>query len=551
MHIVDYIVVFTILGVISFVGIFGYTNLTDNYRRNNKLGIYKVALSVASGYLSAISLLGFPSEIYFRGSMIYWYGIMYCIAFPAVAYIFLPILFKEKFQNIYQYLERRFSFTNRIIASFLFIIMTLLYVSVALYAPALSLSTVLNIPLYLTILLTSSLATIYLMVGGLRGGVVTSALQMILILSTLFLIIVISIYNHGFEYIYSTALKHQRLFLTDFRLDPRIRHSASSLVIGGTFMIISLFATNQMSVQRYQAMESLKKAQHVVLLNIPINFAILTMYVFIGLIMYAVFEITCHPTNKASDQILPYFFLTEFSHIPGLLGCFVAAVHSAGISTLTASYHALSEVIIEDIICIYLKKYTKKKIMTEDERETLSKYLPLLIAIISIALALLIEHLNSAILQISLSVFGAFGGLVLGIFIVAMFFPWVKNKLSATIAQLLSLYFIVVLICLTFYYKTSPQNLPINNKCDALEIFIPFNYLERTNVEDAKNYLQYLSQISYQYYTLLGVISTIIIAHIVEGFIIIEEYIHKKFINHSQISLNTEQNIPMTKMTNI
>ncbi|CEF60799.1 Sodium/solute symporter family and Sodium/solute symporter, subgroup family-containing protein [Strongyloides ratti] len=550
MHFVDYIVVFTILGVISFAGIFDFLSLSSNYGRNNKLGVYKVALSVASGYLSSISLLGFPSEIYFRGSMIYWYGVMYCIGFPIVAYIFLPILYNGRYQNVYQYLEGRFSFVNRIIASMLFIIMTLLYVAVALYAPALSLSTILNIPLYLTILLTSSLASIYLIVGGLRGGVITSALQMILILATLFLIIIISIYDHGFEHIYSTALKHQRLFLTDFRIDPRIRHSAPALIIGGSFMIISLFATNQMSVQRYQAMENLKKAQTVVLLNIPINFAILSMYVFIGIIMYSVFEITCHPINKAPDQILPYFVLIEFSHIPGLLGCFVAAVHSAGISTLTASYHALSEIIIEDIICIIIKKYTKMKTLTEDERSTLSKYLPLFIAVISVILALLIENLNSAVLQISLSVFGAFGGLNLGIFIVAMFFPWIKNKISATISQLVSLYFIIVLICLTFYYKTPLPILPIANKCDALELFLPFNYLEKTNIQEANNYLHYLSQISYQYYTLIGVISTIIISHIVEGFILFEEYIHKKFIKHSQISLNAEQNIPMTKITN-
>uniref|UniRef100_A0A0K0E742 Sodium:solute symporter n=1 Tax=Strongyloides stercoralis TaxID=6248 RepID=A0A0K0E742_STRER len=551
MHLVDYIVVFAILGVISFAGIFDFFSLSSNYGRNKKLGVYKVALSVASGYLSSISLLGFPSEIYFRGSMIYWYGVMYCIGFPIVAYIFLPILYNGKYQNIYQYLEGRFSFLNRIIASSLFIIMTLLYVAVALYAPALSLSTVLNIPLYLTILLTSSLASIYLIVGGLRGGVITSALQMILILVTLFIIIVISIYYHGFDYIFSTALKHQRLFLTDFRIDPRIRHSAPALVIGGSFMIVSLFATNQMSVQRYQAMESLKKAQHVVLLNIPINFAILTMYVFIGIIMYSVFEITCHPINKAPDQILPYFVLIEFSHIPGLLGCFVAAVHSAGISTLTASYHALSEVIIEDIICVCLKKYTKIKRLTEDRRIMLSKYLPLVIAIISIILALLIERINSAILQISLSVFGAFGGLVLGIFVVAMFFPWIKNKLSATIAQLISLYFIITLIFLTFYYKTPLPNLPIANKCDAMEIFLPFNYYEKTKAPEAKNYLQYLSQISYQYYTLIGVASTIIVSHIVEGFILIEEYIHKKFINHSPLSLNTEQNRSLKEITTL
>lgn len=84
------------------------------------------------------------------------------------------------------------------------------------------------------------------------------------------------------------------------------------------------------------------------------------MYTFMGLVMYASYH-GCHPKINAPDQILPYYVENKLNWLPGLEGMFMAAVYSAGISTLTASYNALTAVLLEDIIKPLWPKVTKEK----------------------------------------------------------------------------------------------------------------------------------------------------------------------------------------------
>uniref|UniRef100_A0AC35U612 Sodium/solute symporter n=1 Tax=Rhabditophanes sp. KR3021 TaxID=114890 RepID=A0AC35U612_9BILA len=527
-HFFDISVAVVLLGAISFIGVYKARQSSTNGNQK-PLGVISVALSVCSGYLSAVSLLGFPSEVYFRGAMLYWYGIMYCIAFPIIAYVFLPILYDEKYSNVYHYLEFRFSFYSRFIASISFIIMTVIYMSIALYAPALALSSILDIPLLVTIITTAVFASFYLYSGGLKAGILTSALQMILILLSFLAIVMASLYQYGLTDIYNSVVEDRRLYLVDFRMDPRIRHSAPALIIGGTFLMISLFATNQLSVQRYTAMRSLQKAQHVVLLNIPINFAILTMYVIVGLIMYGVYDQDCQPDIKKQDQIFPTFVLHKLSWIPGMVGLFVAAIYSAGISTLTASYNALSEVLIEDIISVWYRKYHSSKALNLDLRSKLSHTLPIGLALISILFAYCINHMDTMILEISFSIFGASGGIIVGVYFIGMFCPWIKSPISALFAQLCSIYFILFLVIMNIYYKNKPFNLPLSNMCSLNgSSFLNHPLYEYHDVMPSPvstGVLHWLSQISYQYYTLVGVLVTFVVANALETFIRLENLI--------------------------
>uniref|UniRef100_A0A914YPX7 Sodium-dependent multivitamin transporter n=1 Tax=Panagrolaimus superbus TaxID=310955 RepID=A0A914YPX7_9BILA len=267
----------------------------------SNVSTFSVALSVCSSFLSAVSLLGFPSEVYFRGTMIIWFIPMYFISFPIVAYIFLPPIYELKLTSLYEYLERRFTFANRFIASIIFLIQTLLYTAVALYAPALAISNSFSIPLFISIILTASLSAIYLLLGGARAGIYTSALQMLLILGSLFAIICASLMTWTPYEIFEKNFEGGRLIFFDFRIDPTIRHSFFPLFFGGAVTIFSLFAANQLTMQRYMSLSTIKKAQTTVLLNAPMNTFVLLMYVLVGLIIFNAFE--CHPALKSKDQV--------------------------------------------------------------------------------------------------------------------------------------------------------------------------------------------------------------------------------------------------------
>uniref|UniRef100_A0A915DVG2 Uncharacterized protein n=1 Tax=Ditylenchus dipsaci TaxID=166011 RepID=A0A915DVG2_9BILA len=131
----------------------------------------------------------------------------------------------------------------------------------------LALSATFYIPMFLAILLTAFISAIYLLTGGARAAIFTSALQMLTIIGSLLIICVASFVHWDWNVLYENARNGARINFSDFRLDPRVRHSVFPLLIGGSCMIFSLYATNQLTIQRYMALPTLKKAQQVVLLT--------------------------------------------------------------------------------------------------------------------------------------------------------------------------------------------------------------------------------------------------------------------------------------------
>ncbi|GMT36949.1 hypothetical protein PFISCL1PPCAC_28246, partial [Pristionchus fissidentatus] len=428
------IVVVTMLGVSAY-GIFksraSASAGAKDFVVGTEMSAWSVALSVCSGFISSISLLGFPSEVFYNGSMILWYGLMYIIAFPIVAFVFLPVTYNLRLTSAYQYFELRFNRTCRSIAAGLFCTEILLYNAVALYAPSVAISALLDIPIIISILLTAVLSATYISVGGAKAGIHTSAAQMVLIVTSMTLIVVISMWREDVNRIISNVIDGNRVRIDEFRPDPRIRHSAFSLVFGGTGTILALFAANQMSLQKYMSMPSLKLAQKVVLLNIPCNLFILFVYVSIGLIIFGVYH-DCVPTLHSKNELLPYFVLDRMSDVPGFTGIFAVAIYSAGISTLSATFSSGNAVVIEDIIEPLLKVFNQPK-LSEKASKLIMRIFPIALAILAISLALVCSMLDSLILQLAFSIFGVVGGPVLGLFILGILVPYVKGR-AATVA---------------------------------------------------------------------------------------------------------------------
>ncbi|EJD75186.1 hypothetical protein, variant [Loa loa] len=451
--------------------------------------------------------------------MIFWYGPMYMVAFPIAAYCFLPVFYNMKLTSIYEYLEIRFNFACRFLASVTFCIQTWLYVSVTLYAPALALSTIISIPLSVSIVLTAGLAALYVTLGGAKASIYTSALQMALILASMMLIFSVSLYHFGFNNVLKTAVAGGRLQLLDFRIDPRIRHSVWSLMIGGTGNILCLFAANQLTIQRYMAMSSLRSAQWVVLLNIPFNFLILTTYVGAGLIIYHKY-FHCNPALQSNDQLFPRFVIDELSVIPGMVGLFAASVYSAGLSTASASYSALAAVFIEDVVKQFQTKVQKREPLKPNTSILLARYLPLLFCFLSMVIAYLCSLMKTMVLQVSLSIFGIAGGPVLSVFCLGMFFPKIKG-LAAFIAQVASTVFCVFIAAGALVNQVKPVALPIDETCGQSNVTLTFAEKPEYGMVhplQSNVWLIQLFRLSYQYYSISALLVAFVVAHIVQWF---------------------------------
>ncbi|CAD5217553.1 unnamed protein product [Bursaphelenchus okinawaensis] len=522
MDLIDTLIFILILLVISIVGIFYSRRIQTRNSQDALIGsnvsVLSIALSVCSSFLSAVSLLGFPAEVYYRGSTPIWFCAVYLIAFPIVAYVFLPVFYYLRLSSIYEYLERRFCFASRILASSTFIFQTVFYLAVALYAPSLALAQALNFPIFVSILITSTISAVYLLLGGARGGIYTSALQMALILISLFTICCAILLEFKPVEIYNRSKNALRFESTDTRLSPQVRHSVLAFLIGGSGNIFSLFAVNQLTLQRYMVMPTLRQAQKVVLLNIPMNALMAVMYTFMGLAMYAVYY-NCHPSVAAPDQMLPYFVENHLNWLIGLEGIFVAAVYSAGISTLTASYNALTAVVLEDIVKTIWPKVGKTASINNETHIKLIRIMPFVFASVATLLAMAVKSLDTMILQIAFSIFGAAGGAVLAVFVLGLFCPKVTNPYAALTAQICTLFVSGWVAVGSLVFKVVPVNLPLSDQCRNSSSPVEFEWSERYGTVTANNdsgiWLQ-MSKISYQYYCVVAIVVCIVVAHIMQ-----------------------------------
>lgn len=425
---VDFVVFGAMLLLSATIGI--YHAFTGGKQRTTKEFLFAnrgmmgipVALSLLASFMSAITILGVPSEIYTYGTQ-YWLIIAsYVILFPSVALIFVPVFRAVEISSSYEYLEKRFSNGIRILGSICFIIQTSLYMAIVVYGPAIALEAVTGFPVWASIVSIGIVCTFYTTIGGIKAVIWNDVFQCIVMLGGLVAVLIVGVHKvGGFGNVWDRLEKGQRLHFIDLNPDPTQRLSIWSLIIGGAFGLFPLWAVNQTAVQRFLAAKSNKEAKLAVWINLPLSIFAVTLCALCGCVIYA-FYADCDPISnkqiKKGDQILPYFVmhvLGSFYVIPGL---FMACLFSGTLSTVSSGLNSLAAVVLEDFIkpfCAY-----RKGEISEMRATLYSKLLALGFGALTVGLSFLATQLG-AILQTFYSVFGVVGGPVVGVFCLGMF----------------------------------------------------------------------------------------------------------------------------------
>ena len=147
---INYAVFAAMLAVSAFIGIFFWwrsrgRNSTDEMLMAGKsMGTFPMTLSLIASFMSAITLLGTPAELYKNGTQYVILALSYPFVMAATVYIFLPVFDKVNITTSYEYLELRFNKYVRLLASACFTLQMVLYMAIVVYAPALALSQVGN-----------------------------------------------------------------------------------------------------------------------------------------------------------------------------------------------------------------------------------------------------------------------------------------------------------------------------------------------------------------------------------------------------------------------
>uniref|UniRef100_A0A673BJH1 Solute carrier family 5 member 8 n=1 Tax=Sphaeramia orbicularis TaxID=375764 RepID=A0A673BJH1_9TELE len=398
----DYVVFALMLVMSAAVGI--YYAWVDRDQRSSadflmggrRLTALPVSLSLTASFMSAITVLSNPAEVYRYGASIGFFAISYVLTMIVTSEIFLPVFYRLAITSTYEYLELRFNRATRLLGTMLFIVQTILYTGIVIYAPALALN---------------------------QGTLVQDHSVGVMLAGFLAVIIRSVVLQGGVIAIISDSQQGGRLNFWDFDINPLRRHTFWTITIGGTFIWISIYGINQAQVQRYISCKSIGQARLSLYINLLGLCSILLCSVFAGLCLYSVYK-SCDPWTagliSAPDQLMPYLVMDILGNYPGLPGLFVSAAYSGSLSTVSSSINALAAVTVEDLI----KPYTQ---ISDRSLSRISKGLSLLYGMLCIGMAGLASVMGG-ILQAVISIFGVIGGPLLGLFTLGILCPFANSK---------------------------------------------------------------------------------------------------------------------------
>ncbi|NXB58986.1 SC5A8 protein, partial [Struthidea cinerea] len=424
----DYVVFAAMLLISAIIGVYyafvggGQKTSKDFLMAGRSMSALPVALSLTASFMSAVTVLGTPAEIYRYGAIFCIFAITYGLVVLCSAEIFLPVFYKLGITSTYEYLELRFNKYLRLCGTILFIIQTAsklqscsmtLYTGIVIYAPALALNQVTGFDLWGAVVATGVVCTFYCTLGGLKAVVWTDVFQVgIMVAGFSSVIIRAVVVQEGIGRIVNDSYHGGRLNFWDFNPNPLQRHTFWTIVIGGTFTWTGIYGVNQSQVQRYIACKNRFHAKLSLYINLVGLWAILACATLCGLALYSIYK-DCDPwtANQVSalDQLMPYLVLDILRDFPGLPGLFVASAYSGTLSTVSSSINALAAVTVEDLIKPYFKSLSEKKL------SWISMGTSLFYGGVCIAMAALASLLG-ALLQAALSIFGMVGGPLLGLF---------------------------------------------------------------------------------------------------------------------------------------
>ena len=548
----------------------GSQNVKDYIGGGKSSKWWTIGLSVMATQASAITFLSTPGQAFHSGMgfVQFYFGIP--IAMIVICMVFIPLYHRLKVYTAYEFLESRFDLKTRTLAAILFLIQRGLAAGITIFAPAIILSAVLGWNLLLLNVIIGVLVIIYTVSGGTKAVNVTQKHQMVVIFTGMVIAFVLIMNqlpeNINFTNALDIAGASGKMEILDFSFDLNNRYTFWSGIIGGTFLMLSYFGTDQSQVQRYLSGKSVKEMQLGLIFNgllkVPMQFFILL----VGVMVFVFYQFNEAPLNfnptaetvvlnstyaddykalehkqldlftakkeaitnyannsfiednasgyidavvnanaehdalreeakalieKAGDAqnikvesndkdyVFIHFILNNLPR--GLIGLLLAVILSAAMSSTASELNALASTTTIDLY----KRNTGEK--SEEDMVKVSKLFTLAWGVIAIGVAC-VANLAENLIQLVNIIGSIFYGNVLGIFLLAFFFKFVKSN-AVFVAALITQAIVISLFLLNEFEYINLPFLWLNFVGCVIVIIIAF-IIQTINPDKEENDLE-------------------------------------------------------------
>lgn len=417
----DYLVLAIYLLLMVGIGMYTSRNqgTTDDYfRGGQRIPGWAAGLSIYGTQLSAITFMSIPAKTYATNWNYFLLQITIILVIPIITRYFIPFYRKLQITTAYEYLEKRFNYAARALASLLYIMLQVGRLAIVLLLPSLALTLVTGIDVNLCILLMGVITIFYTMKGGIEAVVWTDVAQVVILLGGALLCLVMIPFQLSGDMgdWWATIQQEGKLNIINeaFRFDEP---TLWVVLLGGMAINVISYGADQSVVQKYLTTKDEAASSYSMKLGAWMALPSSLIFFSIGTFLYLYYREHPQKINyqlQSQDAIFPWYIVSELP--AGITGLLIAAVFAAAMSTLSSSMNSVTTALITD--------FYRRAVPHKDEKSYLktAKIFTLTIGVIGTGLALLMAHWGiSSLWDQFNTILGLFTGGLGGLFILGIF----------------------------------------------------------------------------------------------------------------------------------
>jgi SSS family transporter len=353
---------------------------------------------------------------------------IFIVAIPVVKY-YLPFFRRLNVTTAYEYLEKRFNKTTRMLASGIFIVFMVARTALVLFLPSLALTTVTGIDIYICIILMGIITIIYCTMGGVEAVIWGDVIQGFVLMAGAILAVIFLIKGTegGINKLIDITIDNNKVHTFNMAFSFT---SATFWVVllGGLANNLISYSSDQTVIQRYLTTRDERSAGRSILMNGILSIVVSLVFYFIGTALFAFYKTNPEQLNIAMgnpDSIFPHFIMTKMPI--GIAGIMIAAIFAATMSTVSSSINSLSTAFTTDFYQCWLRNKTDKHLLK------VARITGIILGSVGVGVAIMMAMWNI------LSLFDYFNyilGLLAsglgGLFFMGIFIPRIKGKAAIT-----------------------------------------------------------------------------------------------------------------------
>lgn len=321
-----FVLIVTLIAVIAF-GIYKSThekNLDSYFKSNNSMSWFLILLSIMGTQASAITFLSAPGQAYTDGMRFvqYYFGLPFAMIVLCIT--FVPIFHKLKVYTAYEFLEHRFDLRTRALTSILFLVSRGLSTGISIYAPSIILSSLLGWNIYLTNLIMGGLLIIYTLTGGAKAVAYTQMQQLFIVFTGMFLagymVVKLMPEGIGFTEAIDVAARMGKMNTIVTHIDVtdsawwKDKYNVWSGLIGGFFLALSYFGTDQSQVGRYLTAKNIRESRMSLLMNGLVKVPMQYLILLVGALVFTFYLFYSAPV-LFNEKLQSYFSESEWQYV--------------------------------------------------------------------------------------------------------------------------------------------------------------------------------------------------------------------------------------------